>query len=261
MQEEVEISKDKIETEKGLYVYCAAEYIDAVPNSLGNIGIEGNEVFVISSDGICLVVHACDAKPYASKNEDEVKTWVKEHHNVIDAASKIFPAVVPFSFDVIIKGFNPDDMAINWLRNERNKILEKIERIKGKKEYVIQVFWEREMTKNYLMTKEKFKALKNEIENMSKGRAYLYKQKLEKALKEELEKLADEYFKFFYDKIKKHSDDIKVEKNKNTLMLVNVSCLVNKEKVCDLGAELEITNNINEFSVRFVGPFPPYSFV
>ncbi len=259
MQEEIEIRKDKMETEKGLYVYCVAEYSDAVPDSFGNIGIEGNEVFVVASDGICLLVHACDAKPYASKNEDEVKAWIKAHHGVIGAASTIFPAVVPFSFDVIIKGSS--DTAINWLTNERDKILEKLGRIKGREEYVIQVLWEKDITKKYLMTKEKFRALKNEIKNMPKGMAYLHKQKLEKVLERELKELADEYFRFFYDKIKRHSDGIKIERNKDTTMLVNISCLVNKEKVCGLGNELEAVSNMNEFSVRFVGPFPPYSFV
>lgn len=255
MQELVE------EAEKGLYVYCAAEYNDAAPYSLGNIGIDNNEAFIVANNGICLIVHACDAKPYASKNENDVKRWVKEHHNVIDAASKIFPAVVPFSFDVIIKGSDPAGVAVNWLESERDKILEKIKRIKDREEYTIHVFWERGITKNYVMAKEKFKAMDNEIKNMSKGKAYLYKQKLEKALEDELKKLADEYFQVFYSKIKKHSDDIKVEKNKNATMLMNVSCLVNKENARDLGAELETILNMNEFSVRFAGPFPPYSFV
>lgn len=247
--------------EKGLYVYCAAEYSDAVPHSLGNIGIENSEVFTIASKGVCLIAHACDAKPYDSENEDEVKAWIKAHHNVIGTASRIFPAVVPFSFNVIVKGFNPADIAINWLVNERDKILEKIERVKGREEYVIQIFWEKAITKKHIMTKEKFIVLENEIKNMSKGKAYLYKQKLEKALEEESEKLSNEYFKLFYDKVKGHSEDIKIERNKNTTMLMNVSCLVNKERVRDLGAELETISNMNEFSVRFVGPFPPYSFV
>jgi len=255
--QELETIKD---TEKGLYVYCAAEYNDTAPYTLGNIGIENNEVFVIASNGICLVVHACDAKPYASKNENEVKGWVKAHHDVIDAASKIFPAVVPFSFDVIIKGSDPAGVAVNWLESERDKILEKIERIKGREEYIIQIFWEKAITKRHLMAKEKFQVLDKEIKNMSEGTAYLHKQKLEKALEKEAEKLAEEYFQFFYSKIKKHSDDIKVEKVEDT-MLMNISCLVNKENVRNLGAELETILDMNEFSVRFVGPFPPYSFV
>ncbi len=93
----------------------------------------------------------------------------------------------------------------------------------------------------------------------------MYKQKLEKAVKAEMEKLADEWFRDFYGRIKQHTDDIVVEKtkkvDKDKMMLLNVSCLVTREKGDSLGDELEKINNMEGFSVRFTGPWPPYSFV
>lgn len=44
-------------------------------------------------------------------------------------------------------------------------------------------------------------------------------------------------------------------------MLLNLSCLVSKGKVDSLGEELEKINNMEGFSVRFTGPWSPYSFV
>jgi len=44
-------------------------------------------------------------------------------------------------------------------------------------------------------------------------------------------------------------------------MLLNLSCLVAREKVDSLGTELEEINNMDGFSVHFSGPWPPYSFV
>jgi hypothetical protein len=44
-------------------------------------------------------------------------------------------------------------------------------------------------------------------------------------------------------------------------MLLNLSCLVARDKVDSLGKELEAINNMNGFSVHFSGPWPPYSFV
>ena len=93
----------------------------------------------------------------------------------------------------------------------------------------------------------------------------MYKQKLENLLKKEIEKEADRYFKDFYEKIKKCVDEIKVEKTKkleeNKQMLMNLACLLSKEKSKILGEELEKINNIKGFFVRFTGPWPPYSFV
>jgi hypothetical protein len=45
------------------------------------------------------------------------------------------------------------------------------------------------------------------------------------------------------------------------VMLLNLSCLVAREKVDSLGKELEEINNMDGFSVHFSGPWPPYSFV
>ena len=64
--------------------------------------------------------------------------------------------------------------------------------------------------------------------------------------------------------MKNQVDDIKVEKakkDKDKIMLMNLSCLVLKEKVEDLGNELERIDNTDGFSARFTGPWAPYSFV
>jgi hypothetical protein len=93
----------------------------------------------------------------------------------------------------------------------------------------------------------------------------MYKEKLEKAVKAEMDKLADEWFKDFYDRIKGHTDDIVVEKtkkmDKDKVMLLNLSCLMARGNVDSLGEELEKIDNMEGFSVRFTGPWPPYSFV
>ena len=80
-----------------------------------------------------------------------------------------------------------------------------------------------------------------------------------------MEKRANLCFKDFYARIKKCVDEIKVEKAKKTdeerQMLMNLSCLVHKKKSKELGEELERINEQEGFSVRFTGPWPPYSFV
>ncbi|MBU4501463.1 MAG: GvpL/GvpF family gas vesicle protein, partial [Nanoarchaeota archaeon] len=82
-----------------------------------------------------------------------------------------------------------------------------------------------------------------------------------KLLKKEIEKSADKEFKQLYNHIKGFTDDIKVEKLKEANMLLNLSCLVYKDKLKELGASLDKINKSKEFSVRFTGPWPPYSFV
>jgi len=111
---------------------------------------------------------------------------------------------------------------------------------------------------------EEVQQLKEEMAAQKPGMAYMYKQKVAKAVKEEMEKKAEQYFTDFYGAIKNQVDDIKVEKvkkDKDKTMLMNLSCLILKEKVEDLGNELERIDNMDGFSVRFTGPWAVYSFV
>jgi len=68
----------------------------------------------------------------------------------------------------------------------------------------------------------------------------------------------------FYEKIKNSSDNVKLEKNKdaeNGKMILNVSVLLKNGDVSEFGAQLDEINKREGVSVRFVGPFAPYSFV
>jgi hypothetical protein len=59
---------------------------------------------------------------------------------VIDQAMKKFGSVLPFSFDVILKG---DDSAIAMWLDKNYKILrENIENVQGKAEYTIQIYYD-----------------------------------------------------------------------------------------------------------------------
>ena len=103
------------------------------------------------------------------------------------------------------------------------------------------------------------------MKSQSRGVAYLYKQKLENALKRALESKADQCFRDFYERIRRHVDSIVVEKTKpsdqNTQMITNLSCLLPQGRTAELGEELHRINSMEGFSVRFTGPWPPYSFV
>ena len=81
-----------------------------------------------------------------------------------------------------------------------------------------------------------------------------------------MEKQADKYFKVFYGEIKPSADDLKVEKTKktddeNTQMLMILSCLMSHDESRKLGNILDKIDARAGFSIRYTGPWPPYSFV
>ena len=253
---------------EGRYVYGIAATGKKV--KLGPIGIDSSDVYTIPYRDLCAIVHNCTAEPYQSKNEDTVKSWVIAHQGVLDEAKEQFGTVVPLGFDTILHpkdNMTPIDQVVkDWLKEDYSRLWSMIERIQCKNEYVVQVSYEPSLiSKRISEQNEEIRKLREETDAKSLGMAYVLKQRLEKTVKAETERLADEWFKDFYGRIKRHTDDIIVDKTKKPsdgkVMLLNVSCLLSQEKVHDLGEELEGIENTEGFSVHFSGPWPPYSFV
>ena len=253
---------------KGRYLYGIAAGTETA--RLGSIGIDGSEVYTISYKELCAIVHNCSLEPYQSNDDKTVKNWARAHQNVLDAAKERFDTVIPLGFDTILQpkddSTSPDQVVKNWLKEDYDRLLTVMERIKDRNEYGVQIFYDPKVMGEIIVEKsEEVRKLKEEMATKSPGLAYMYKQKLEKAAKAEMERLAEDWFRDFYKRIKKYTDDIMVEKtkkiDKDKVMLINLSCLVAKEKVESLGKELEEINNMEGFSVRFTGPWPPYSFV
>ena len=249
------------------YLYCIFEGSEEI--TLGNIGIEGSSVYTIPYQDLSAVVHNCLPEPYKSEDQEKMKLWLITHAKVVEVAWEKFGTVLPLGFDTIIKGeegIAPDENMKKWLKGDYENLRQKLAKIKDRAEFGVQVFWDPKIISGWVIEKSpEIKKLSEEIKFKSKGLAYMYKQKLENLLKKELEKEADRFFKVFYEQIKRCVDQIKVEKTKkleeDKQMLLNFSCLLFKGKSKILGEELEKIEHLKGFSVRFTGPWPPYSFV
>jgi len=263
----VVLATEALVKEEGRYVYCVADAAEQV--SLGKIGIDGNEVYTIPYRDFCAVVQHCPAQPYQSDDRELVKAWVITHQKVVNVAWERWGTVLPLSFDTIIREETDKSAEQNvrdWLSQEYERLKSTIQRVRGKVEYGVQVFWDpRIMAQNLLTTNQAMRKLNEEIKTKPKGLAYMYRQKLENLIKHEMETKADECFKNFYSRIRKHTDDVRVEKTKKAepgwQMIMNLSCLVYRDRYSELGEELDKINRMVGFSVRFTGPWPPYSFV
>ena len=258
-----------------LCVRCQGRYVYGVTIGdkevrLGAIGIEGSEVYTIPYEDISAIVHDCSTKPYQSTDDEMVRNWVRAHQSVLDTAGKQLGIVIPLGFDTILESrddaTSPDQVVRDWLKLDYARLREVMRKIEGKNEYAVHVSYEPGLiVKQISEQSEEIRKIKEEMAAKPPGTAYMYRQKLERVVKMETERLADEWFSDFYGRIKKHTDDIVIEKtrklNNGKMMLLNLSCLVAREKVDSLGKELEEINNMGGFSIHFSGPWPPYSFV
>lgn len=251
---------------EGRYMYCIVKSDNA--SNIGDIGINDTNVYTVPYQNIAAVVHSCEAKPYETKENEKAKEWILTHCYVIDCTTKKFGTVLPFSFDVIVKG--DDNTVKNWLARDYEKLKDELERVKDKAEYSVQIFHEHEKLKEKIVSRDQeLKGLEKRIKKMSKGSAYLfrkqYEQKLRDAISVEISGLA----KKFNSRIKEHVEEMEVEKKSLQVqekyegknLIVTLSCLVHKDNVETLGEVLDEINKCDGFAVRFTGPWAPFSFV
>jgi hypothetical protein len=253
------------EVGEGRYLYCIVN--GGTELELGEIGIEDSRVYTIPHEDIAAVVHACKANPYESKNEEKVKRWIFAHQYVIDQATKRFGTALPFTFDSIVKG--DDKVVKDWLGKEHSKFKRELERLKDKSEYTVQIFCDESTFAGKVEGKsDEVRKLRGDIKTKPKGTAYLLERRLEGMIKDLVAAEANGYSKKFLEQIKGHVDELKAEnpskrvpeKWKDKLMILNLSCLIHKDRVEELGNALGEINKLEGFAVRFTGPWAPFSF-
>ena len=252
--------------EDGLYVYCVA--CGDRNRLLGPIGLGGQVVYTVGSGDIRAVVHNCQAEPYQSQDPQVVQGWVVAHQNVVLAAAEAFGTVLPMAFDMIVRGV-PGGGAVaalrDWLDERRDRFTRLLDRLAGKAEYGVQVLWDRDLIAGSLtQSDDELRGMQEEARSKPKGLAHLLGQKLAKAIRAAMEKQADLFAQDFYARIRRCVEDVRVDKLKKAdggkQMLLNLSCLM-REGSGELGRVLDDIQQIEGISVRFTGPWPPYSFV
>jgi hypothetical protein len=252
---------------EGLYVYCVAR--GDGHHLFGPIGLDSQVVYALGGGGLRAVVHNCPAEPYQSEVPQVIEGWVVAHQNVVRAATEAFGTVLPMAFDMIVRG-GPGGGGIAalkaWLDEKRDRFAGLLDRLMDKAEYGVQVLWDREaIAAALLQSDDELRRMHDEAQNKPKGLAHLLQQKLAKAVRAALEEQADLFARDFYTRIRRCVEDVRIDKLKRGVdgskqMLLNLSCLM-PEGSGDLGRVLDEIQKTKGISVRFTGPWPPYSFV
>ena len=249
-----------------LYIYCVARAkSDRV---LGPIGLEDKPVYTVIAADICAVVHDCRPEPYQSDVPEIAQDWVVAHQRIVCAAEETFGTVLPMAFNMIVHGDAKDDAVSNlqsWLVEKQNEFTRLLDKLIGKSEYGAQIFWDRQLVAELLVQRDpELREMRDEALKKPKGLAYMLQQKLTKATREAVATQANSYVDDFYTRIRQCVSDVRVEKLKKQdggeRMLLNLSCLMEKGAPA-LGNVLEEIQKTEGISVRFTGPWPPYSFV
>jgi len=230
-------------------------------------GINGKNVYMVSKGNFSALVHECKEEPYTSENPEEIKEMIITHNKILNRAMEDLEGVIPLSFNTIIKR-GKDSHKFNlkkWLNDDQER-LEKIwQKVKGKKEYGIRIYYEKDKLLEEASANKEIKKIERSIEGKTQGLSYLLQGKMKSKKQEIFQNKVNELKKELYEKIKKKTDEIAVNPSKISLeeekdLLLSLSVLIEEKKVDEIK---EILNKIGKesFTFNLAGPFAPYSFV
>lgn len=212
------------------YVYCVIN--KGVKQSFKETGVEDKKVYTVPYKGLSLAVHDSSKEP-----ELDEEDYLISHQYVIDFLTKRFNTVIPFNINTFIR----KEKIETFLEKNYDAFKEKLESLKDKSEFTVQIFYEPEPKKL---------ELKGSVKN------YILKQK--KLRKRILEEVAN-FRERFYNQIKEVVDDVRIKEDGKSLL--SVSCLVHKDKVKELEALSKKIGKLPKFKVSLSGPWTVCSFV
>ncbi len=251
--------------QKAVYLYCVAK--GSHKGRLGNYGIKNSPIYTIPYENICAIVHDCRPEPYKTEDEEEGRRWVLSHQYVLDLATAKFGTIIPLTFDTIFTG-GPETVK-NWLHNKYESLFETLHRLRGKEEYGVEVLIEKKYVRDLVEKDGNIMRMREEISVKPEGFAYMLGKRLARDIKLLEEEVTRSISRDVIGRIKEIIAEVKIvnrkarrdefDEEKETIL--NLSCLGTKDEANNLGALLGKINGREEITIRFTGPWPPYSFV
>ncbi|KMJ57768.1 gas vesicle protein GvpL [Bacillus sp. LL01] len=160
-------------------------------------GFDGKgEMYTISIGEITAIVSSLDAKEYS---EDIIKEkinsdmeWLQEkafhHHETVMGLSKLY-TVIPLKFCTLYKNENS---LRDIVQQNQSKMTEKFALLKGNEEWNLKIYCNDELLKKQVsQSNPAIEERREEISQLSKGKQFFEKKKLDKLIEEEVEKEKD----------------------------------------------------------------------
>ncbi len=251
---------------KGIYLYCVAEGTEAL--GLRFTGVQGKAVYGIGCLDLVALVHDCEGRPGEIKEPELARSLLLAHQGVVDGVFARLGSVLPVGFGNIIsaEGKRADELVSGWLGRNYESFKGKLERVRGKAEYGVQIFLDLEAAAAALKeTVPELKRLGKEAgDAASPGVAFMREERFKEVLSREIGSMEGSCFNAFYERISCLGGELKVERTSRPeggKRIMNLYCLLSETQDKELGELLEDIGSCSFLHLRFTGPWPPYSFV
>ncbi|PSQ07580.1 gas vesicle protein GvpFL [Halobacteriales archaeon QS_5_70_15] len=256
------------DVEDGRYLYCAVRVDDADP-TLDATGVEGEPVRVVDADGIGAVVHDCESL-YDATDPQTVQRWLLDHQAVVDDAAERFGTPLPFRFDTVLRG--GDEGVRSFLEERREDLSERLAEFAGRREYRVEVLVDEETLDEQLAAEdERLRELAERTDEASEGTAFMLEKQYDERLAELRRERSDERSRKLEDRLVDLADDLErlgsrpsaltggTDGEKETTQ-ARIAVLAPTEGETAIGEVLDDVAAEAGVTVRFTGPWPPYTF-
>ncbi|RJN32995.1 GvpL/GvpF family gas vesicle protein [Nesterenkonia natronophila] len=247
-----------------LYVYAIIPGGSPAPTITG---IDGSPLHTVDADLVSAVVHTHHSSPYEGP-DDDVKRWVLEHSDVIDQCWNQAPSVLPVSFNVIARGSEESgatatDQLRRWLQDTGEELMQRLNDLAGTSELRVEINLD---TDHFSQNEPEVTALKADLEGKAPGVRRLLEKRLQKVQKQLTETAADRLYPEYRSRIAAQCQQLQdyatTQRPEGAVSVLTAACLVDSAHTSQLGAELtQIQEETPSAQIRFLGPWPPYSFV
>ncbi len=231
------------------------------------IGIAKKKVYAVSEGNFSALVHDCEEEPYTAEDPDKIKEMIIAHNRILDRAMDDFGGVIPLSFNTIIKkGTNSAKFNLKkWLSDDQEKLERIWNKVKGKREYGLRIYYEKEKLLQEASENEEVKKIEKNIEGKGQGLSYLLQGKAKAKTKEVFQEKINKLKQEFYEGIKEIAEELVINPSRISLeeekdLLLSLSVLIEEKQIEEIKKFLE-GKRAEDFSYYVAGPFAPYSFV
>ncbi|NDK33168.1 GvpL/GvpF family gas vesicle protein [Nesterenkonia haasae] len=251
-------------TAQTLYVYAIVPADSPAPTGTG---IDGAPLHTVNSAQVSAVVHTHHSGPYEGPDED-VKRWVLEHSDVIEDCWSHASSVLPVSFNVIARGSDDAgataaDQLKSWLDDAGDDLSQRLADLAGTSELRVEITLSTEEFPQHDPTVTQLTA---DLEEKPPGVRRLLEKRLQKVQKQVTDAAADQLYPEYRARLAAQclqlQDYASAHRPAGTVSVLSAACLVDSAHISRLGAELtSIQEETPSAHIRFLGPWPPYSFV
>lgn len=249
--------------EPGLYTYAIVP--SSLPINAIGTGINAAPLELVAvAEGLAAVVHHHAGAPYDGADAD-VERWILEHGNVVERAWESTGTVLPMSFNVIVAaggGVDAGERLKEWLAEAAPALTERLNALRNRVELRVEISLNQHTAAEQSVDVAE---LRNEMQQRPPGVQRLLQKRLDTMERDIADQLADGLYPQYRRRLAALSEDLtenrRAHRPAGYVSVLTVSLLVPRDQVERVGLELTaITEEQPAADVRFLGPWPPYSF-